>query len=83
MDNAYDVNGFKIKPGHTGHHGPNLGGIVWLLERHDGKLIGPFGSRHDVVGYEAICHDCDDYEIHAVRAGSVRLDDVARPRDRL
>lgn len=76
----YDENGFVIKPAHDGKHGPPLGQTIWVIERHDGKLIGPFATRHDAVGYEALLHDCDDYELHPIPAGSLRFNDVHPPR---
>jgi len=72
-----DEHGLAIKPGHTGYRGPPVGPYVWLVERHDGKLYGPFTTRHEAVGYMAPnWEDSNDYEPKRVPAGSFRFDDV-------
>jgi len=85
-----DPNGFRIKPGHTGAHGPAMGPVVWIIRRHDDKLWGPFTSRHDAIGWCAVSGWTDgaykrygnDYEAVPIPVGSFRFDDVIIPEDR-
>ena len=73
-----DTNGIKVKPGHSGNEGPAIGPVVWLSIRHDGKMFGPFKSRHDAVAHKVRCErlSADDYRVKPIRAGSFRFDDV-------
>jgi len=77
-DTDTDLNGFTIKPGHTGTAGLPFGPYVWLLRRNDDKLYGVFTSRHEAVGRLATLGGQNNEWVEPVRvrSGSVRLEDV-------
>lgn len=63
------------KPAHTGIASPPLGPLVYLIVRHDGKMVGVEPTRHDAVGRLTELHSCDDYDIRPVPIGAIPLTD--------
>lgn len=61
------------KPAHFGIAGPPIGPLVYLIVRHDGKMVGSQPTRHDAVGVRAMLHSCDDYDIRQVPIGAIPL----------
>lgn len=75
---ATDVNGFEIKPDHTGRHGPDRGDYVWVLRREDDKVWGVWESRHDALAARfAIPNNQPDWFTPVpIRECSLRVDDT-------
>lgn len=67
------------KPGHEMSEADTLpfGETVYVVVRHDGKLITVCEDRHTAVGVIPRLHEADDYRIEAAPAGRVRWADVA------
>lgn len=64
------------KPAHVGHGAHPFGDDVWLLARHDGKMLGVYGSRHDAIGRAATLQNWEWYDPIQVPAGAVPMEDV-------
>lgn len=65
----------KPKPDHLGIAAPPIGPTVYLIVRHDGKMVGVEPTRHDAVGRIIDLHECDDYDIRPVPIGAIPLRD--------
>lgn len=63
------------KPAHKGIAAPPLGPTVYLIVRHDGKMVGCEPTRHDAIGRAAQLHQCDRYDIRPVPIGAIPLID--------
>ena len=70
----------KPKPAHTGHTGPAIGPTVYLIVRHDGKMVGAEPTRHEAVSEAFELHSCDDYTIEPVPIGAIPLTDYTGHR---
>lgn len=68
------------KEDHSGVAAVPLGGHVYVLQRHDGKMVGVHPDRHSAVGQAALLHDCNDYEPVRVPVGAVPMDDLSLQR---
>lgn len=64
------------KVSHVGVSGPPFGEMVYLVVRHDGKMIDVAPSRHEASWIIEQCHDANDFRVEYVPAGSVPLTDV-------
>lgn len=65
------------KAGHCGVTAGPFGPHVYVLQRHDGKMVGVHPDRHSAVGQAVLLHDCDDYEPVRVPVGDVPIADLA------
>jgi len=79
----HDYNGIRIKPGHTGVATPPFGPKVWILKRHDDKMLGgPWETRHDAIGArsrairQGTTSKAEWWEPVKVPIGSIRMEDL-------
>lgn len=67
------------KPAHTGYRGPPLGPTMYVVVRHDGKIVAVKSTRHDALGIIVQCHEANDFEIVPVPIGLIPLMDLGIP----
>lgn len=68
------------KEAHSGGRGPPTGPLRYVVVRQDGKMHGPFETRHAAAGWIATLPDgnrgANEYTPVPVREGQIPHDDV-------
>lgn len=65
------------KVGHSGERGPPVGPWRYVVVRHEGKMFGPFETRHAAAGWIAsVKPTVNDYAVVPARDGQIPHTDV-------
>lgn len=69
------------KPGHVDSRNVALpfGESVYLIVRHDGKMVGVEPTRHDAAWTMEQFHDANEYDLWYGPVGSVPVSDLSIP----